>query len=224
MRLRTKILLGLGGALAAAAAAAAVAGWRGRYEEPAYEAVEQRGPLEVRRYASRVVAETFVEPGDASAERATSVGFSRLANYIFGGNDGGQSIAMTTPVERAPVEGTRIAMTSPVERVGGAEGWTVTFTMPSEFTLATLPQPNDPLVTLRELPPRTVAVLTFSGKVDEDVRQTRIAEARELVREQGLQPAGEPTVAQYDPPWTPWFLRRNEVQIPLEVSPRDDVS
>ncbi len=215
MRTRTKILIGIGGALATAAAATVAATWRGRYEEPAYDLVEQRGPLEVRRYASRVVAETFVGPEAAPSERATSVGFRRLAGYIFGGNDGGQTIAMTTPVERAPAEGTRIAMTSPVERVGGPDGCTVTFTMPSEFTLATLPQPNDPLVSLRELPPRTVAVLRFSGKVDESVRLARIEEARAELRAQGLRATGEPTVAQYDPPWTPWFLRRNEVHIPV---------
>lgn len=210
--LARRALWGLGGGLVAVATGFQLV--RLGYEEPAYEVIASDGPLEVRRYAPRVVAETVV---GGSERDATREGFRRLAGYIFGGNDGGASIDMTTPVERAP-SGTSIDMTTPVERAPSPEGWVVAFTMPSDRSLATLPRPNDARVTLREVPGRTVAVLSFRGRADAATSRREAAALLEHARARGFEPEGEPSLAQYDPPWVLGPLRRNEVH--CEVRPR----
>ena len=186
-------------------------------EEPQYRIEREYGSFEVRVYAPAIVAETVVTGGFGDG---TNEGFRRLAGYIFGANGGGRKIAMTAPVGAEPARGaagTKIAMTAPVGAEKSTDGWTVTFTMPSSFTLASLPVPNDARVRLREIPARRVAAARFSGTWGaerfEDVARKLVADARAA----GLDPAGAPPVfARYNPPWTPWFLRRNEVLIPLE--------
>jgi hypothetical protein len=183
-------------------------------EEPKYRIERDYGSFEVRVYEPTVVAETSVT---GSFRDGSNEGFRRLAGYIFGGNDGGRKIAMTAPVGAEPAKGTAIPMTAPVGSEKTAEGWTVSFTMPSSFTLKTLPVPDDARVRLREVPGRRVAAVRFSGtwgpeKFDE-VAEKLLAHAREA----GLVPAGAPVYARYNPPWTPWFLRRNEVLLPLDA-------
>jgi hypothetical protein len=186
-------------------------------EEPKYRIERDYGSFEVRVYEPTVVAETVVTGsfGDGSNE-----GFRRLAGYIFGGNDGGRKIAMTAPVGAEPApraKGTSIAMTAPVGSERTAEGWVVSFTMPSSFTLKTLPAPDDARVRLREVPGRRVAAVRFSGTWGAEKFEALAAKLESDVRKAGLSPADAPPVfARYDPPWTPWFMRRNEVLIPLE--------
>jgi hypothetical protein len=186
-------------------------------EEPRYRIEKDYGSFEVRVYEPSIVAETVVTGsfGDGSSE-----GFRRLAGYIFGANDGGRKIAMTAPVGAEPARsapGTKIAMTAPVGSGKTPDGWVVTFTMPASFTLKTLPVPDDERVRLREVPARRVAAVRFSGTWGAEKFE---AVARTLVTgldANGLAPAGLPPVfARYDPPWTPWFLRRNEVLVALE--------
>lgn len=190
-------------------------------EEPKHRVLETRDGFEVRLYEPQVVAETLVtgEFGGGGNE-----GFRRVAGYIFGGNDGGRKIAMTAPVaqERSPGarDGMKIAMTAPVAQAKTGEGWTVAFVMPAEHTMATLPKPNDPRVTLREVPARRVAAVTFSGTWGAERFD---AVARELLGKldaAGFAPAGPPVYARYNPPWTPWFLRKNEVLVPLQGGPK----
>ena len=123
-------------------------------EEPKHRVLERRDGWELRLYEPTVVAETTVT-GDFGP--GGNEGFRRLAGYIFGGNDGGRKLPMTAPVTRERRGGTKIAMTAPVaqERSGG--GWTVAFVMPAGQSIATLPKPDDPRVTLREVPARRVA-------------------------------------------------------------------
>ena len=184
-------------------------------EEPAYE-VERRYPeFEVRRYASYLVAET-----ETAGERggAGNAAFRRLLRYISGGNRGETEIAMTAPVAQtaAPEEGTRIAMTAPVAQAPAGEGrWLVQFAMPRQFTLDTLPAPLDPAVRLRALPARRVAVLRYSGTWSAARYEEQLAILRRAIAREGLAAAGEPVWARYDPPFQPWFLRRNEILIEL---------
>ena len=187
-------------------------------EEPKYRVEKTYGDFEVRLYAPVIVAETEVggEFGKGSNE-----GFRRLAGYIFGGNDGGRKIAMTAPVGAEPVrgkaEGTTIAMTAPVGAQPKGEGWLVTFTMPSKWTMASLPVPDDERVRLREVPARRMAAVRFSGTWGAEKFEAVAARLRDQMRDEGLVPADAPPVfARYDPPWTPWFLRRNEVLVPIE--------
>lgn len=183
-------------------------------EEPKHRVLETRDGWELRLYGPIVVAETAVE-GDFGP--GGNEGFRRIAGYIFGGNDGGRKVAMTAPVaqERRPREGTKIPMTAPVAQERSSEGWTVAFVMPSEHSLATLPKPNDPRVVLREVPPRRVAAVSFSGTWGADRFDAAARDLLAKVAAAGLAPSGPPVYARYDPPWTPWFLRRNEVLVPL---------
>lgn len=187
-------------------------------EEPAFRLLRTLGAVELREYPSYVIAETVVDGRDF--ESAGNEGFRRLAGYIFGGNrtvgaaGGSQRIAMTAPVAQRPGGSSeRLAMTAPVAQRKGTQGWVVAFTMPAASTLATLPTPNDSRVMLREVPVRTVAVLRFSGFWSEERFTTRTEELLAAVRAAGLTVIGEPETARYDPPFMPWFLRRNEVMV-----------
>jgi SOUL heme-binding protein len=184
-------------------------------EEPAFTVVASIGAVQVRQYGPRLAAETVVD-GDEEATR--NAGFRRLAGYIFGGNQGGVKIAMTAPVAQEAA-GTRIGMTAPVAQSRDAAGrWRIRFFMPAGFTLATLPQPNDPTVALVTVAPETVAVLRFSGTLGADAVAARTGELVGALEGSAWRPAGEPVAWFYDPPWTLPPLRRNEVALP--VSPR----
>lgn len=199
-------------------------------ETPRYEVEATLADgIEVRSYAPMIVAETTVTT--AEYRRAGNDAFRVLAGYIFGDNQGRRDIAMTAPVEQrrsadgteiamtAPVEqrraesGSEIAMTAPVEQRAGNEGWVVTFMMPAEWTMDTLPVPNDPRVTLREIPQRRIAAIRFSGTWSDRAFAEREAELKAAVARAGLEMVGEPWTARYDPPWTPWFMRRNEILV-----------
>lgn len=183
-------------------------------EEPRYEVLHRYAGLEVRGYAASVVAETRVK---GAYRESLNQGFRTLARYIFGGNLGAREIAMTAPVnlQQAAQPGAKIAMTAPVGHARADDGWVITFTMPASYTLASLPRPIDPQVSLHEVPAHKVAALRFSGWVSEELAERKKQELLAQLRQEQLVPAGEPVLAQYDPPWVLPFLRRNEVLIDL---------
>jgi hypothetical protein len=182
-------------------------------EEPSYRSILQEAPFEIREYPSLIAAEVTV-----SGERgeAVSAGFRLLAGYIFGGNTRKQSIAMTAPVIQNESPNEKIAMTAPVMQSPDPAGWIIRFIMPASYTLETLPTPNDPKVRLVSLPPKRLAVVRFSGLVDDNDVEQQTAVLRAFIAKQKLTAIGTPSLARYDPPWTLWFLRRNEVM--LEVT------
>ena len=179
-------------------------------DEPQYKVVRAYEVFEVRRYEPYLVAETVV---NAAADDAGNQGFRILAGYIFGQNKGARRIEMTAPVAQAP---TRIAMTAPVAQSPGSGGYVIQFAMPREWTLETLPEPNDARVQLRAVPPRTVAVLRYTGTWSQDRYDTHLQTLKTDLARDGLQWHGEPVWARYDPPWMPWFLRRNEIWLDLD--------
>ena len=182
-------------------------------EEPAFTVSMKEGAFEVRSYPALVAAQVNVT---GSRNEASKAGFKLLAGYIFGGNTRKQSIAMTAPVVQAPAGSEKIAMTAPVLQTpmpGQSGAWTVRFIMPAAYTLDTLPTPDDAKVQLLALPPARFAVVTFSGLAREDDVALRTAELNAFIAGKALQAAGPPAVARYNPPWTPWFMRRNEVLI-----------
>ena len=180
-------------------------------EEPAFKSVLHEGAFEIRDYPALVVAEVTVS-GDQ--KEAASKGFRLLAGYIFGGNKRRQSIGMTAPVAQAPTS-EKIAMTAPVTQTKSANAWAVRFTMPSTYSIETLPKPNDPRVHLRVVPPTRFAVLQFSGLARKDDVDAKTAQLERLVATRHLNAIGPVSLAQYNPPWTLWFMRRNEVMIPV---------
>jgi hypothetical protein len=180
-------------------------------EEPAYTVVTPHESFEVREYAPFIVAELAV-PGPA--EDAGNKGFRLLAAYIFGANQGERKIAMTAPVSQAPAPA-KIEMTAPVSQTEAAGGFRVQFTMPASFTMDTLPLPLDPQVKLRQLPARRYAVIRYSGFWSQANYDQHLQQLRQAVAAAGLQTTGEPRYARYDAPWVPWFMRRNEIWLPL---------
>ncbi len=181
-------------------------------EEPAYTVKHHEGAFEVREYPALVAAEVTIS---GQRNEAVSAGFRALAGYIFGGNTRRQKIPMTAPVVQAPSAGERIPMTAPVTQTPVAGAWVIRFIMPKAYTLETLPAPNDPTVRLRALPPERVAVVRFSGLAHEPDIARSTADLQAFIVSHHLQPAGPASLARYNPPWTPWFMRRNEIMIPV---------
>jgi effector-binding domain-containing protein len=180
-------------------------------EEAAYTVEKTDGDFQVRRYAPHVVAETVV---DGTLEEAGNKAFRPLFNYISGANRSQGKIAMTAPVGQQR-EGEKIAMTAPVGQAALSNQWAVTFMMPTDYTMETLPAPTDEKVRLRAIPARRMAAVHYSGTWSRQRYERNLARLREWMKAQGLAAAGDPVWARYNAPFTPWFLRRNEVLVPL---------
>jgi SOUL heme-binding protein len=186
-------------------------------ENPQYRLITKENHIEVREYAPYIVATTTVA---GSFRESQNKAFRILANYIFGGNEKQEKIAMTAPVIQSQGESKseKIAMTAPVVQAPTQDGWQMTFMMPSKYTLETLPVPKDSRVELRQVPSKTVAVIRFSGLWSEKKNNQKSNELKSWVEKQRTyQIVSEPMFAGYDPPWTIPFLRRNEMMI--EVRP-----
>jgi len=181
-------------------------------EKAKYTVLEKENDFEIRQYDTQIVAETYV---DGDLEDVGNEGFRRLYGYISGDNKKKQSISMTAPVgQEAGSE--KIAMTAPVKQEKKDNQWRITFLMPAEYTLETLPEPNDNRVKLKADPGRLMAAVRYSGTWSEDGYEENRALLEEYIQKRGLTKAGDPVWARYDPPFMPWFLRRNEVLIPIE--------
>jgi hypothetical protein len=180
-------------------------------EEAPYKVLKSSDKFELREYAPHILAETIV---DGDQEGAGNKAFRRLFRYISGDNRSQTTVAMTAPVSQEKA-GEKISMTAPVGQQRDGDKWAVSFMMPSSYTLETLPVPDDPLITLRQIPARRMAAVRYSGFWSESNYRDNLRELEEWVHAQGLTAAGEPVWARYDPPWTLWFLRRNEILIPV---------
>ena len=180
-------------------------------EEPKYTVVRQYDGFEIREYAPYLVAEVTV-PGPA--EEAGNQGFRILAAYIFGKNRGERKISMTAPVAQAPAP-TKIEMTAPVTQAAANDGYVVQFSMPSEYTLETLPEPLDPQVKLKEVSGGRVAVIRYSGTWTERNYKEHLEKLQRDVEAAGLRTTGSPIYSRYNAPFVPWFMRRNEIWLKL---------
>ncbi|MFD2183961.1 SOUL family heme-binding protein [Rhodoplanes azumiensis] len=219
--------------------AAGVVGVRSGTEEPRFEVLERIGEaVEIRRYGPRLAADVTVAADEMAAR---SVGFRRLARFIFGANRARDTIAMTAPVTVAPGAGgsegqggaggsARIAMTAPVTVVpadtaawstaesasdarsgGDPPRWTIRFFMPEKFTRETLPVPNDAGIAIVEVPAETVAVIRFAGSTAPEAVQHQARLLTRILKTSAWRAVGAPVAQFYDPPWTLPPLRRNEV-------------
>jgi len=186
-------------------------------EIPEYRVLEQEGSFELRAYSSYLIAETEVEAGFMNAG---NIAFGRLFRYISGANAAQAEIAMTAPVEQSS-QGEKIAMTAPVEQSKADGVYRVGFVVPRKYNRETVPKPTDPRVSIREVPARTVAVWRYSGRWTEENFREHEQDLRRAVQARGLQAVSGDSaiIARYDAPFIPWFMRRNEVLIPLERKP-----
>ena len=189
-------------------------------EEPRYEVSISQAPFELRHYAPTLIAQTIVE-GDM--DTASNKGFRLIADFIFGNNLAADSeqaakIAMTAPVTVEP-QSSKIAMTAPVTvepqtaSMAGAQQWRIHFVMPSQYTLATIPKPNNSAVTLLTLPRKYFVVHRYSGFNTVARVQEKTDEALAWAKQQSLKVVGTPQLSRYDPPWTLPMFRRNEIMV-----------
>ena len=162
-------------------------------EEPVYQVEKawEAEQIEIRAYAPRVMAVTGMNEDSDS-------GFRVLAGYIFGGNAEEQKIAMTAPVQQSMAGEKEMA-----------------FMIPAEYALEDLPEPEDQRVSFREAPAYTAAVIQFSGWASAEKADENWQQLRQFLIAEGIDITGEPTLNQYNPPWTLPFMRRNEIIVPV---------
>lgn len=185
-------------------------------EEPDFKIIRQLDTnIELREYAPYLVAEVVV-PGPAS--EAGNRAFPILAGYIFGKNKGDRTLAMTAPVTQAAAP-VKLEMTAPVTQSPVAEGFVVQFVLPKDVTLATAPEPLDERIRLRTVAASRVAVIRYSGFWSEANYSDHLARLQAALRAADLAPVAEPVYARYNPPFTPWFMRRNEIWLHLASTP-----
>jgi hypothetical protein len=169
-------------------------------EEPAFEVLRATGDYEIRRYEPFIVAEVDI---DGDVGNAGSRAFRILADYIFGNNARQEKMQMTAPVVSTPETGDR-------------DMFTYAFVMEARFSIETLPPPVDPRIRIVRKPARVIAAREYSGRwSEENYRRHEVALISALTID-GLRPSGKPTLARYDSPFKPWFMRRNEVLVELD--------
>ncbi|MEM1289214.1 MAG: heme-binding protein [Pseudomonadota bacterium] len=189
----------IGAAVLAGTATVVAGGWSWstqNVETPDYEAVLSDGEFELRQYPNLVLASY-----EASGTRgeATRRSFTPLANYIFAKEREGEKIAMTAPVTQAPSD----------------DRWTVSFIMPSGMQLSDLPAPASAAIKLHDQPARKMAAIRFSGSWSDEIFEDASRRLMSWAEEQGLEITGPVEFAYYNDPFTPPFLRRNEVMVPV---------
>jgi predicted transcriptional regulator YdeE len=185
-------------------------------EEPKFTLLEKDQAFELRAYAPKIIAEVVV---DGDMREASSKGFRLIADFIFGNNTAqsgkSEKISMTAPVSIEP-RAEKISMTVPVGVQQANDGWRVYFVMPSQYDLETLPKPNNPLVSIKQIPSQKFAIVRFSGLVDEEKMAKKVVELTHWIESKNLKMINAPELARYNPPWTLPFLRRNEVMIAVD--------
>jgi hypothetical protein len=181
-------------------------------EEPDYKTVRQLSAhIEVRQYAAYAVAEVVVA---GPAQEAGNQAFPILSGYIFGKNKGERKFAMTAPVTQVATP-VKLEMTAPVTQTAAPGGFVVQFALPKGVTMASAPEPLDARVQLRDVVPAQVAVIRYSGSWTQSNYDEHLSELQMALRATDLPWTGEPVYARYNAPFTPWFMRRNEIWLPL---------
>ncbi|WP_062211136.1 heme-binding protein [Aureimonas sp. AU12] len=171
-------------------------------EEPEYDVVRRDGEIEIRDYDAMIVAET-VKTG--YHEKARRRGFETLYDFIAANNRSGKKIAMTVPV-----------LQQLSESEGRTKGWAIRFVMPKKFTKASLPTPNSNDVAIREVSAKRLVAIRFSGNFSASLASKKLMALYNYVADENLKQKGDPIYAFYNAPWTPGFMRRNEILIEVE--------
>jgi hypothetical protein len=189
-------------------------------EEADYDVIRKSDNFEIRDYAPHIVAETVVA---GSLEDAGRMAFRVLFGYISGENRSREKVEMTAPVSQQ-ADREQINMTAPVGQQPIDDKWAVSFMMPASYTLETLPVPENPAVTLRQVPRRRMAAVRYTGFWSEKGYLNNRLKLEAWIRDSGFRRIGDPIWARYNPPFTPWFLRRNEILIPIAPDANPDIA
>jgi hypothetical protein len=181
-------------------------------EEPDHQVLRQWGKVELRQYQPYVVAEVVLQ---ATPEDAGNQAFPILAGYIFGKNKGERKLEMTAPVTQTAVP-MKMDMTAPVTQTAAGSGaMRVQFVLPKAVTLETAPEPLDARVQLRQVPASQWAVIRYSGSWSQANYAEQLALLKATLDKEGVATQGEPVLSRYNAPFTPPFLRRNEIWLAL---------
>jgi DNA gyrase inhibitor GyrI len=181
-------------------------------DSPTYSLAESEDAFEIRHYQPYLIAQT---EDSGNYDAATKESFYRLFEYISGKNQGQQKIAMTAPVQQQPKAET-IKMTAPVFQEKSGKVWTMAFVLPAQYNAETAPKPTDPKVSIKTVPEKRVAVLRFTGFINEENVAEKKAELMARLKQKQIKTLSEPISAGYNPPWTIPFLRRNEIHVDIE--------
>jgi hypothetical protein len=176
-------------------------------EEPDYQVIRTFDNIELRQYAPYTVAEVVL---NASADDAGNQAFPILAGYIFGKNKGEKKLAMTAPVTQT-AEPLKMAMTAPVTQSATSGGMRVQFVLPKGVTPESAPEPLDPRVQLRQVPASQWITIRYSGTWSQANYDEHLTLLKAAADKAGVATQGEPVLARYNAPFTPWFMRRNEI-------------
>ncbi len=179
-------------------------------ESPRYQTVHKDNKFEIREYEDYIIAEVEID-GDLGS--ALQKGFRVLADYIFGGNTSKVHINMTVPVTEQSVASEKIEMTAPVTSSPVEEGkkYRIAFTMPSKYTLESLPEPANKTISFRKVAKHKVAALRFPGNLNSKLASRKAKELKTWLDENKYFNKTGFVFAQYNPPWIPGVFRRNEV-------------
>ena len=181
-------------------------------ETLSYEVLEKNENYEIRKYAPYIAMQ--IEIDEENVEDALGEGFKVLANYIFGGNQGNKSVAMTAPV--LEMKKTKIAMTAPVLEQKSDRNRVITFTAPKKYTIDTLPKPNNEKITFVQIPEKKYAVYRFTWYYTAKKIEEKKKYFLELLKKDNKVVISEPMFAGYNAPGTIPFLMRNEILIEIK--------
>lgn len=182
-------------------------------EQAEYTVIKKTGDYEIRNYPKHIVAQTTVS---GQLTQAMNGGFSIVADYIFGGNVKKEKIAMTAPVIVKDTISEKIPMTAPVVSRKDGDSQIISFGMPKSYTLESLPSPINPKVQIVEIPEQNLAVASFSWfSNDKRIKKAQEKLLLDLAKD-GIKPIGELRYAGYNAPWTPPWMKRNEVMIEIK--------
>ena len=180
-------------------------------EKPNYQVIATEENIEIRYYEPMIIAEVEVK---GKRKEAINAGFRLLADYIFGNNIRKQDIAMTAPVQQQ--ESQQIAMTAPVQQQSVGKSWKVSFVMPSEYSMNSLPTPKDARVRLKEIEAKKFVAIEFSGTNSNENVSKHEQQLLQYIQIHQIKTTGSPKYAFYNPPWTLPLLRRNEVMLQIK--------
>lgn len=179
-------------------------------EEPKFTLVSQSQDYEIRKYGDRLAVEARQNGGENAA-------FRKLFRYISGDNQVQGKIAMTAPVTQSTPQSEKVAMTAPVTQ-SMSDGVTVMrFFLPQSYNLETAPKPTDPSLRLVTVSGGYYAVRIYSGRSTDANFVQNAKQLLDILAANGIKPKGDPIKATFNGPFTPFFLRRNEVMVPISA-------
>ncbi len=185
-------------------------------EEPSFTVLEKRAGYTIRQYDPYIVAEATVTP--TQYRDGLNQGFALVADYIFGNNTTREKISMTTPVlEQPSPTNEKIAMTVPVlEKNIDESSRTISFVLPSKYTLDTLPVPNNDRVQIRAVAGYKAAVLRFGWYGTPERVAAKKTELLTALAAADIEILGEPRAAFYNPPISFPLTLRNEIIVEIK--------